>query len=216
MEKKMVKRRLISSQTKKNWSIDVVLFLGAVVSSFTGIYFLIFPVGGYQGGRNPMYGIMLLFNRETWGDLHTWFGIGMILAALIHIVIHWKWIVNMTIRAFREITAKERRMNRRSRFNVGINMLIGLGFLITALSGVYLLFVPGGRYGIADPYFLFGRNTWDLIHTWAGIVMIDAAIIHFVIHWGWVVKVTGKLFQSLKPQPLRYQNVKETPGMRSG
>jgi hypothetical protein len=46
--------------------------------------------------------------------------------------------------------------------------------------------------------------------------MIDAAIIHFVIHWGWVVKVTGKLFQSLKPQPLRYQNVKETPGMRSG
>jgi hypothetical protein len=47
--------------------------------------------------------------------------------------------------------------------------------------------------------FLFNRNTWDLIHTWGAIVMIIAAILHFTIHWGWAVKVTTKMFNSLKP-----------------
>jgi hypothetical protein len=196
MDKSMAKTKSLSKQTRNNWLIDSVLLIGAVVSMLTGIYFLFLPVGGYQGGRNPMYGVIILFERETWDDLHTWFGIAMIVAAVIHIVIHWKWIVNMTRRAIQEITRRERRFNSRSRFNVGINMLIGLSFLITAISGIYLLFVTSGRNGITDPMIIFNRTTWDMIHTWAGVVMINAAVIHFTIHWGWVVKVTGKMFRS--------------------
>jgi hypothetical protein len=204
----MVKRSVISSQTRNNWLIDAVLFLGALVASISGIYFLFFPVGGYQGGRNPMYGITVLFQRGTWADLHTWFGIAMIIAATVHIMIHWNWIVNMTKRVVQEIVVRERRLNGRSRFNIGINIAIGLSFLITALSGIYLLFIPGGSHGVADPAFLFNRATWDLIHTWAGIILIDAAIVHFAIHWRWVLKVTGKMLRSLNPVTPGFQAVK--------
>jgi len=209
-----MKTRSVSKQTRNNWLIDATLFLGAIISAMTGIYFLFLPVGGYQGGRNPMYGVTILFQRETWEDLHTWFGIVMIVAAVIHIILHWNWIVSMTKRAFHELSGKGRRFNARSRYNVAINALIGLGFILTAISGVYLLFFPGGSHGVTDPMFLFTRATWDLIHTWAGIFMIVAAVVHFAIHWGWVAKVTRKLFkgwmpapvQEMAPQPIRVKN----------
>lgn len=189
----MLKTKTLSKQTRNNWLIDFALFSGAVVSAITGIYFLFLPVGGFQGGRNPIYGVTILFERETWDDLHTWFGIAMILAAVIHITIHWRWIVNMTKKSIQAIIRRERRFNNRSRFNVVINMLIGLSFFLTAISGIYFLYLSGGHHGVANQEFLFSRSTWDLIHTWAGIVLVDAAVVHFVIHWGWVVKVTGKM-----------------------
>ena len=211
----MVKRSVVSPQTRNNWLIDVALFLGAVVSSISGIYYLFIPVGGYQGGRNPMYGVTILFQRKTWDDLHTWFGIVMIIAAVVHIIVHWNWIVNMTKRAVQELTRGERRFNRRGRLNVWINIVTGLSFLITAISGVYLLFVPGGSHGVTAPGFLFSRTTWDLIHTWGGIVMIDVAILHFAIHWGWVLKVTGKMILSLKTVSVQNVTVKPYKGFQS-
>ena len=189
----------VAPQTRNNWLIDVVLFIGAFFASVTGVYFLFLPVGGYQGGRNPLYGITILFDRHTWDDLHTWFGILMIVAAIVHLVLHWNWIVSMIKRITHEIIHRKNRFNRRSRFNLLINFALGFGFLLAAVSGVYLLFVPGGRTSIPDPRILFTRATWDLIHTWSGILMIAAAVVHFAIHWKWVTKVTRKMFKSLQP-----------------
>jgi len=195
----MPKQNSIASQTRNNWLIDAVLFLGALVASLTGIYFLFLPVGGYQGGRNPMYGVTILFERHTWEDLHLWFGLLMITAAAVHIVIHWRWIVSMTRRVWAEITQRQSRLNNRSRYNLSINTAIGFSFLITSISGLYLFFFPGGAHGVPDPVIIFTRTTWDLIHTWAGVIMIIAAVIHFTIHWRWVTKVTGKMFKAILP-----------------
>ncbi len=84
-------------------------------------------------------------------------------------------------------------------------------FLRLLLSGVYLLFVPGGRDAI-DPMIMFSRTTWDLVHTWAGVILIVVAVIHFAIHWKWVTKVTRKVFQSLfsrrvAAQPVPVENL---------
>ena len=40
-----------------------------------------------------------------------------------------------------------------------------------------------------------------MIHTWSGVAMIVAAVIHLAIHWRWVTNVTTRFFLSLKPQP---------------
>jgi cytochrome b subunit of formate dehydrogenase len=69
---------------------------------------------------------------------------------------------------------------------------MGLSFLLAALSGVYFLFFPGG-HAATDPLIVFTRTTWDLIHTWSGVVLIAAAILHFAIHWNWIAKVTRNL-----------------------
>jgi hypothetical protein len=87
-----VTRGSVSSQTRNNWLIDAVLLAGALTAAITGVYFLFLPTGGYQGGRNPMYGVTILFDRHTWDVLHTWFGALMIGAAAIHLTAHWGWV----------------------------------------------------------------------------------------------------------------------------
>ena len=64
----------VSKQTQKNWWVDAALLFSAVAAALSGIYFLFLP-SGYQGGRNPLYNIQILFSRQTWDDLHTWTGV---------------------------------------------------------------------------------------------------------------------------------------------
>jgi len=200
----MQKRSALSPQTKTKWLIDAGLFIGAILAGISGIFFLFVPSGGYQGGRNALYNARILLTREAWDDLHTWGGVAMILAAVIHFVIHWKWVVMMTKRMWITLKGLNTSMSRGAKANVAIDMLVAASFLLTASTGIYFLFVPSGGYqGGAnpgwDPGFLFSRTTWDLIHTWAGVALIIAAGFHFAIHWRWVTKVTVKFFRSLLP-----------------
>jgi hypothetical protein len=188
----------VSRQTRNNWLIDAALFVGALIAAITGIYFLFLPSGGYQGGRNPLYGITILFSRETWDYLHTWFGALMIAAAAVHFAIHWNWVKGMVKRLMKSLSGKGTRMNRHGIVNVAVDATLAAGFLLAALSGIYFMFVPGGGRA-ADPLFILSRTAWDMIHTWSGVAMIIAAIIHFAIHWNWVTKVTAKVFRSPAP-----------------
>ena len=185
----------VSKQTRNNWWVDLFLLSSAVVSALSGIYFLFLPTGGYKGGANPFYNIQIIFTRTTWEDLHDWAGIIMIVVAALHIPLHWSWFVNLTRRMIKEIKGTSEKMAARGRFNVYINLTVALSFLITALTGLYFFLVPGASHGsgLADPLWLFTRTTWDLIHTWSSVVLISAAVLHFVIHWKWVTKVTAKL-----------------------
>jgi hypothetical protein len=195
----------VSKQTQKHWWINAALFISAVLAALSGIYFLYLPTGGFQGGRNLLYNVHILFSRQTWDALHTWGGVAMIVVAFVHIAVHWPWAVSMARRTWNELNGKCGCMNSRGRWNLIINTIGAVSFLLTAISGVYFLFVPrGGR--LVDPMILFNRNTWDLIHTWFAIVLIATAIIHFVIHWKWVTKVSCKMVEMVLPYGLVSQS----------
>jgi preprotein translocase subunit SecY len=201
----MSKRIHISMQTRKNWLIDAAVFIGGLVAALSGIYFLFLPSGGFRGGRNPMYGVTVLFSRHTWDDLHTWGGILMIAAIAIHFAIHWTWVTMMARRVSKAILGRGGSLSRGARFNTAIDLLVAVSFLLCAASGIYFLFAPaGGLHGSSsaslEPTVLFSRTTWDLIHTWSGTVLIASAVVHFAIHWRWVKNVTVKFFLSLLPQ----------------
>jgi hypothetical protein len=82
---------------------------------------------------------------------------------------------------------------------LAINSLLGLSGLIITISGLYFLLIPGASHSspLADPRWLFSLATWDLIHTWSGVVMIAVAVLHLDIHWKWITKVTKKIFLSI-------------------
>ncbi len=185
----------ISMQTRKKWLLDVALLAGGILAALSGIYFLFLPSGGYEGGRNLMYGITILFSRHTWG------GLLMMVVAVVHFSLHWGWVEAMFRRAKNVLLSRGARLSRFAKFNVALNLLVGVSFLVCALSGVYFLLAPsggfqGGRNPSWDPNFLFSRTTWDLMHTWSGVVMIAAATVHFGIHWQW-----GRLLPTSCPMP---------------
>ena len=188
----------VSSQTRNNWFIVLVLSISGLLVTLSSFYFLFLPSGGYQGGRNPMYGVVILFTRTTWDLIHTWAGVVMIAMAAVHIPLHWSWILTMMKRIFKIMLGQCQGMNAKGQFNLIINGVIGLSGLIAAISSLYFLFFPGSQGGSTlSTTLVFSRATWDVIHTWSGVTMIAAAILHFSIHWRWVLKVAKKLIGEL-------------------
>jgi len=187
----MEKKGLLSARTKKNWLIDAALALGGLLAALSGIYSLFLPTGGYQGGRNPMYGITILFERHTWEDLHTWSGVAMIVVAVVHLAIHWRWVKMMAIRVVNAIRTKGAGLSKGARLNVAVNLVVAVSFLLVSVSGIYFLLWPAGDNS---------ATVWDMIHTWSGVVMIAAVAVHLALHWRWVKNVTVRMVRSLRPE----------------
>ena len=136
----------MSMPTRMNWLIDAVVLVGGLLAGLSGIYFLYLPSGGYQGGRNPMYGIKIFFERHTWSDLHTWTGVLMIAAVAIHFAIHWQWVKWMTRRVVSAVLPQGNKLSRGTMVNVAVDLTIALSFLLCAVSGIYFLFLPEGGF----------------------------------------------------------------------
>lgn len=192
-------KRALSNKTNINWQIDSILFLSAIAVAASSLYFLFFP-GGYEGGRNPAYQAVVIFNRTHWDMIHTWAGILMILIATVHFLLHWRWFIMMGKRFYFQIFKEGKRLNPLAWLNLLTDTTIFIGFLLAAASGIYFLYAPSGR--AVDPMFLFSRTTWDILHQWSGIAMLSAAIIHFMIHWRWIVNVTKRLFTKKSNQTI--------------
>lgn len=82
---------------------------------------------------------------------------------------------------------------RRARLNYWIDVLMGVAFVASAISGmVYLL--PLGFLS-ADTSATLGVPylAWSQLHTWSSLGMIAAVGIHLVLHTKWIAAMTKKL-----------------------
>jgi cytochrome b subunit of formate dehydrogenase len=85
----------------------------------------------------------------------------------------------------------------KAKINYIIDFLAGISFLITAITGlVIFFFLPSGvRQGSYQTFLGIIKGTWTIVHDWAGILFILLVIIHFMLHWDWIVCMTRKIFQ---------------------
>ena len=115
----------------------------------------------------------------------------MILAAFIHIVIHWSWITGTASRSWKVITGKQSAFGPRLTYNILLDLIIGFSFVLCAISGaMFMIFPASGPDGVL---WILSKTFWDLLHTWSGVVMAIAGILHFALHWKWIVNITRKL-----------------------
>lgn len=73
----------------------VLLFLGVAKSGIVLYFFL--PEGQRRGGWQTFLGI----TKHTWSSIHNWCGLLLIALILVHIILHWKWILEMTKNIFK-------------------------------------------------------------------------------------------------------------------
>ncbi|MCJ7618813.1 MAG: DUF4405 domain-containing protein [Anaerolineae bacterium] len=87
------------SKSKLNFAVDAMILLAFLAAAVSGIVLLTQPHGGYQGGRNPNFGQTVLFlSRDGWMDFHVWGSLAMIAGIVVHLALHWRWIVCMVKR----------------------------------------------------------------------------------------------------------------------
>lgn len=77
--------------------------------------------------------------------------------------------------------------------NYIVDSLMIISFLVTAITGlVIFFFLPSGvRQGA---FLRIARRTWSVAHDWSGIIFIILVIVHFILHWNWVVSMTKNAF----------------------
>jgi uncharacterized iron-regulated membrane protein len=116
---------------------------------------------GYGSGGNgadPIFG----WPRYTWIDIHNWASIILLSIIILHVIIHWSWIVEMMKRTKKYITIPITRVAEQYLATIILIVL----FVFECLSGIILWIVlPRGRYD----YFLMasesGRTFWDYKET---------------------------------------------------
>lgn len=67
--------------------IAAVLFLAMLATG----YLLRFPL---PPGSNRLFSLWGL-TRHQWGDIHFWVSLGLILTMIVHLALHWNWIVTV-------------------------------------------------------------------------------------------------------------------------
>ncbi|MCL6446582.1 MAG: DUF4405 domain-containing protein [Armatimonadetes bacterium] len=70
--------------------------LGLAISGF--VRWLILPGAGRGGWREGES--VFIFTRHTWTDLHQWLAVIFSVLVVIHLCLHWNWLVATTKRLF--------------------------------------------------------------------------------------------------------------------
>jgi len=203
-----VKRRV---KNYINYILDVILLL-SIAFTMTSSYILWFvlPRGlGYHSLKCNMqgYGISgtyyeaLGWHRIAWIDVHNWASIALLVIILLHIILHWGWIVATTKRVKSYIGKRVRKVTE---LYVAAVVLFIL-FLFQSFSGfVIWLFLPRGRMdfytmkqGVGRTFWGLQRNVWLDLHTWVAVAILAIVIIHLILNWNWVVNVTKNILRGI-------------------
>ena len=81
-----------SSKNKTNFVVDTIGYLAFLVLLSTGIImkFILLP------GRDRVAGdpsSLMGYGRHDWGEIHFWASIVFVSAIVIHLLLHWKWLI---------------------------------------------------------------------------------------------------------------------------
>jgi hypothetical protein len=152
------------SQTKKNLIIDLaaaVTFFVAMAPQMTGF------------------------------ALHEWISFALGATLMVHLVVHWKWVVATTTRFFGKVS-------RQARINYILNWVLLIWTTIVMVTGILIsetLLPLLGLSGSVNPF-------WSTLHHTASDAIILVMALHIALHWKWIVNAVKRyIVQPLRRQP---------------
>jgi uncharacterized membrane protein len=182
----------MSGKNKMYLALDSTIATAFLLSLATGFAWLL-----SEGGRSGLAPLGIV--RSTWSDLHTWFSLVMIAGAIVHLALHWEWVVSLT-RRLREGKAKK------ARWNYVFDGVLGLTLVIATVTGLVFLAAGGGGYeGGRNPAYNaaiggLDRGVWSDLHTWFGLGFLAVLVLHQALHWAWIRNTIGRVGQPARPQ----------------
>ena len=170
-------------KNKINLWLDIIIFIAFAATAITGLLLWLIIPSGQGNGWFVFWGL----TRREWVDLHNWAGLTMLMGAIIHLVLHWQWILCVIQRFFGKLA-------QQTRINFSLDSFLFIAFFLASLSGLvaWLVLPSGGYRGGRNPFFnatFLGlvRSEWNDVHLWAGLAMMAIVIIHLALHWQWIV-----------------------------
>jgi hypothetical protein len=184
-------------KNKINFWLDMTIFIAFAATAITGLLLWLIIPNGQGSGWFVFWGL----TRREWVNLHNWAGLAMLMGVIIHLVLHWQWILCIIQRFFGKLA-------QQARINFSLDSLLFVAFFLTGLSGLvaWLVLPSGGYQGGRNPFFkatLLGlfRSEWNDLHLWAGLAMMAIVTIHLALHWQWIICTVRRYAQVARCQP---------------
>jgi hypothetical protein len=144
-----------------------------------------------------MVGFLAAFYVNLTGiGLHQWLGVAVTILALVHLILHWDWVVAVISRFFMKTCG-------RSRLYLLLDVLLMVGATVIFETGL-----------VISTWFnlnLTNYPDWLDIHVYSSVITLGLTVLKLGLHWRWVVNIAQKSFsrrralpviQMLKPVPV--------------
>ena len=96
------------TKARSFWILAMGMALLGLAQAVTGfVLWLGFPTGGGGGGRGWSGGggagnlTFWELSKHTWIDIHDWVAVALVVLVVVHVILHWKWIVRMAKSLFK-------------------------------------------------------------------------------------------------------------------
>jgi len=138
------------NRTKLNYGLDVASLLVLLVLFQTGFImkYLLPPGSGHGPDGGP--GMTILgWNRHGWGNFHWRLAVSLAGLMILHVALHWRWVVRTTAAFLSPHNAESSASGRR-----GCVVISGVAFLVllVGLSGGSLLWAKNSIQGECIPH----------------------------------------------------------------
>jgi hypothetical protein len=161
---------LKSSSTVRNLLIDAAIFVGFLLATAP---------------------------RATGQTIHEWPGLAFGVGIITHLLLHWKWIVNVVRRFFSKLPGQVR-------INSILNSLLFIAMTLIIFSGIMSSKVVLSTFGLSGSH--------DVIWRWLHASATNVALIIVALHWKWIVGTVKRYMW----QPIFGRRQKQTqPAMLS-
>ena len=120
------------------------------------------------------------------GDaIHEWLGIALSGAIIVHLLLNWNWILQVTSRLFTKAV-------RGQRLNYILNWSLFAGGIMIILSGLMISKTVVPFFGVTLPQ----NMTWKEFHEFSTNITMILMGLHMALHWSWIVNMFKKMFAS--------------------
>lgn len=138
-----------TSPVKVNWWVDLALFAAIMLS---------------------------LAPHTTGMTIHEWLGIGLGAAIVVHLLLHWQWIVTVLKRVFS-------RTPLATRINLFLNIALFINMVIIIFTGLLISQEALPLFGIT----ISADHQWESIHKLSADTIVWISGLHVALHWKWIL-----------------------------
>jgi cytochrome b len=126
--------------------------------------------------------LMVSAPHFTGGAVHEWLGVALSGAIVVHLLLNWNWITQITSRLFVKVAKGQR-------FNYFLNWSLFISGIMIVLSGLMISKTVMPFFSLSLPQ----NMAWKQLHELSTNITMLLMGLHVAVHWSWIINMFKRL-----------------------
>jgi hypothetical protein len=131
-----------------------------------------------------LFGALVVAYNPAWTGVavHEWMCVITAVPLLFHVIVNWDQTLQV-LRRFAE------RLRATPKVNLVVDAVLFVAAVTVMLSGLLISQSVARTLGVT----IVPDSLWVSTHSWSADATVALLLVHFVLHWRWIVSVAGRL-----------------------